>query len=196
MSSFRRYLITKTVSYIQPGRIHRFSILSYLWVQTNLPKSTRRKESDKIYEREVAAARIRRTPSRIRRYARRENMAASLKNTSNASTNGFSLRISGTYSVSGNAQNAVANSSCSIRTPPLSFSLCKVLCRATNEAGEIGGSREWIYGELSLPGSAGDLRTATSRNWARGRRLQAPSFSTFVSDTSPVGPRQAPTTGG
>lgn len=160
MSSFRRYLITKTVSYIRPGRIHRFSILSYLraqtnlpkstrrkesddiyetsiyhsksylWDQTNLPKSTRRKESDKIYERE-AAARIRRTPSRIRRYARRENMAASLTNTSNDSTNGLSVRISGTYSVSGAAMNAVANSRCSIRTPPalpLSLSLSEECC--------------------------------------------------------------------
>ncbi|RZS26258.1 hypothetical protein BHM03_00059583 [Ensete ventricosum] len=94
------------------------------------PQKHEEEESDKIYERE-AAARIRRTPRRSRGYVRRENTAACLTNTSNASTNGFSVRISGTYSVSGAAKNAVENRSCSIRAPPalpLSLSLSVERC--------------------------------------------------------------------
>ncbi|RWW70546.1 hypothetical protein BHE74_00021817 [Ensete ventricosum] len=113
------------------------------------PQKHEEEESDKIYERE-AAARIRRTPRRSRGYVRRENTAACLTNTSNASTNGFSVRISGTYSVSGAAKNAVENRSCSIRAPPA------------------------LPLSLSLSVERWNLKTAaTLRNGARRRRRQA-----------------------
>ncbi|RZS14681.1 hypothetical protein BHM03_00046401 [Ensete ventricosum] len=81
-------------------------------------KSNLRRVGGIYLKKREATAKMRRRPSRSIGNARCEYAAASSANASIAATNRFRLRIGGTYSVSGAAENPNANSSCNIPTPP------------------------------------------------------------------------------